>query len=106
VDDDRPFPIEAARDLLGIVRALWRAKKAAGGGYAELEAYVKIGRKLARAIEISQERKLTSAQSARVLANEAVIDLGNILEPKPIYVRDLLLAAKGAIEAGPRRRRR
>jgi hypothetical protein len=104
VDDAKPFDEEAARDLLGVVRAIWRAKRHANGGYAELEAYAKIGRKLARAIEISKERKLSSAQSAQVLANEAVIELGNILEPKPIYTRDLLLATKRAIEA-PRRKR-
>jgi hypothetical protein len=104
-DDEKPFDVEAARDLLGIVRVAYRAKRSKGAGAAELERYAQVGRKLLRAIEISKERKLTSAACAQALANDAVVDLGNILDIPGLMATDLVNAAKDAIEA-PRRRRR
>ena len=104
-DDERPFDVEAARDLLGIVRIVYRAKRTQGAGAAELERYASVGRKLLRAIEISKERKLTSAACAQALANDAVVDLGNILDIPGVMALELMNAAKEAIEA-PRRRRR
>jgi hypothetical protein len=105
MDDETPFDVEAARDLLGIVRAVYRSKRAAGGGAAELERYAEIGRKLSRAIEMASKGTAVAQQCAQSLANDAVVDLGNIIETPELMLLDLVKAAQAAI-LEPKRRRR
>jgi hypothetical protein len=50
-----PFPFEAARDLLGIVRAMYRAARSAEAGGARLEAIARVGAELRAAIDLALE---------------------------------------------------
>jgi hypothetical protein len=50
---DTQIPLEALRDLLGVVRALYAAWSASGEGPIELEALRSIGKDLASALELA-----------------------------------------------------
>jgi hypothetical protein len=50
---DDPFPFEAVRDLLGIVRAMYVAARARRASRAELAKIAAIGRELSEAIELA-----------------------------------------------------
>jgi hypothetical protein len=50
-----PFPFEAVRDLLGILRALYAAAKAQGAGAQRLASIRRIGRELRAASELAFE---------------------------------------------------
>ena len=50
-----PFPFEAARDLLGIVRAMYAAARADGAGERRLANLRDIGRELRVAIDLAIE---------------------------------------------------
>jgi hypothetical protein len=52
-----PFPFEAVRDLLGILRALYAAAKSDGAGRARLGAIRAIGRELRAAIDLALEHE-------------------------------------------------
>lgn len=48
-----PFPFEAVRDLLGVVRAIYAAAKDAGAGRAELARITRVGKALSDAIDLA-----------------------------------------------------
>lgn len=48
-----PFPLEAARDLLGIVRALYAAARTRGASPAELRAIAAVGDDLRQALALA-----------------------------------------------------
>lgn len=50
---DAPFPFEAVRDLLGIVRAMYAARRLAGAGRVELARIAAVGRDLRRAYDLA-----------------------------------------------------
>jgi hypothetical protein len=50
-----PFPFEAVRDLLGILRALYAADKARGAGERHLMAVGDIARELRRSVDLALE---------------------------------------------------
>jgi hypothetical protein len=50
-----PFPFEAARDLLGILRALYAATEREGGSKRRLEAIQRCGRELGTAIALARQ---------------------------------------------------
>jgi hypothetical protein len=52
-----PFPFEAARDLLGILRALYAATEKAQGGKRRLEAIQRCGRELRAAITLAKTHR-------------------------------------------------
>lgn len=52
---DDPFPFEAVRDLLGVVRATYGAEKAAGAGRVPLARIEKIGNALKAALDLAVE---------------------------------------------------
>ena len=106
VDSDEPFPTEAARDLLGIVRCIYRAMRLRNAGAAELRRVEEIGAKLGRAIEASKKQNAWHRQRAHVLANEAVLEL-NGLYPEPVtYAKEIFEGARAGVMAGSRGRRR
>ncbi|WP_437905603.1 hypothetical protein WME95_46225 [Sorangium sp. So ce327] len=49
-----PFPLEAARDLLGIVRALYAEARARGASVADLHAIAAVGDDLRQAIALAE----------------------------------------------------
>ena len=52
-----PFPFEAARDLLGILRALYVATEKEEGGKRRLEAILRCGRELGAAIALARRHE-------------------------------------------------
>lgn len=52
-----PFPLEAARDLLGLVRAVYAARVAEGAGAVTLAKVAAIGVDLAEAIELGERNR-------------------------------------------------
>ncbi|MFZ5894740.1 MAG: hypothetical protein ACOY0T_26995 [Myxococcota bacterium] len=90
VDDvpprDAPLPIEALRDLLGIVRALFAAWTRAKAGPIELEELAHIGRELRAALDLARKTEpgTLGHRAAWSRAEEATRLLGHLvgkLEP-------------------------
>lgn len=54
---DDPFPFEAARDLLGLMRALYAARRRAGAGANELEGLARAGKELQEALSLASTSK-------------------------------------------------
>ena len=52
-----PFPFEAVRDLLGILRALYAAAQAEGGSAARLAAIRRVGGELRAATDLALEHE-------------------------------------------------
>lgn len=50
---DDPFPFEAARDLLGLMRALYAARKSAGAEAADLAPLARVGKDLQESLELA-----------------------------------------------------
>jgi hypothetical protein len=49
---DDPLPLDAVRDLLGLVRSIYAAERARGAGRLELERVRRAGRLLADALDL------------------------------------------------------
>ena len=93
-----PFPKEAARDLLGIARALYLTFKNMGPAYDKPRERVRhIGDRLARAIEKSEKIGDWSRSTAWMMAEEAAQELGELV--------DVYLPAKNLIAAAGERLR-
>ena len=67
---DEPLPLEAVRDLLGMVRAMFAAAKQRGAPKSELAKITRIGKKLSDAKEASKAGKATPAQKDIVAADQ------------------------------------
>ncbi len=52
-----PFPFEAVRDLLGILRAMYAASKAEGASPRRLTAIRRVGRELRAAVDLALEHE-------------------------------------------------
>jgi hypothetical protein len=50
-----PFPFEAVRDLIGILRALYAAERSAGRGRRKTREVARVGRELRTAMELAFE---------------------------------------------------
>jgi hypothetical protein len=99
---DAAFPVEAARDLLGIVRALytaWRAARRPPDELAELES---IGRELSAALELARRSPVPSLghSAAWARADSAAQRLGEIIGAE-VPLRPLLLAASARVRGAP-----
>lgn len=71
-----PLPLQAVRDLLGIVRAMFRAAREEGAGPARLQRIAEAGRRLNVAIELASETEPnTVGHRAAWLHAEAAIRL-------------------------------
>lgn len=76
-----PFPLVEVRDLLGIVRALYRSGREDNAGAAYLERLERIGRKLQLAIELAAAGPDTVGERAAFNhAEEACEELGRAVE--------------------------
>lgn len=81
-----PFPFEAARDLLGIVRSMYAAAKDTGASPAELRKIARIGHDLGRALALAAETRPgtvghTAAWRRAESATARVGDLVDALTP-------------------------
>jgi hypothetical protein len=54
---DDPFPFEAARDLLGLMRSLYAARRRAGAAATELEGLARAGKELQEALALAATSK-------------------------------------------------
>ncbi len=106
---EEPFPAEAVRDLLGIVRALYAAAKQSGAGKTELANIAKVGKDLADALRLGLETKPgtmghRAAWERAELATRRAGDLVDSLTP----AEPMMIAARGRVtgtKAAGRRRR-
>jgi hypothetical protein len=79
---DTPFPFEAVRDLMGVVRALYAAAKHNSAGPVELARIARVGRDLHAAIDLAAgARKGTGEREvARRRAEEATLRAGDLVD--------------------------
>jgi hypothetical protein len=98
---DAAFPVEAARDLLGIVRALYTAWKAARRPVDELAELESIGRELAGALTLARRSPVPSLghSAAWAKADAAAQRLGEIIGAD-VPLRPALLAASARVRSG------
>jgi hypothetical protein len=77
-----PFPFEAVRDLLGILRALYAAAKAEGSGAARLAIIRSIGRQLRAATDLALESEPGTLGHAAAWqrADRAIERLGELID--------------------------
>jgi hypothetical protein len=80
--NDAPFPLEAVRDLLGIVRALYTVAKESGAGRAELARIARVGKDLSEAIEIAVATRPGTVGHTAALgrAEEATRRVGDLVD--------------------------
>lgn len=79
---DEPLPYEVIRDLLGFVRAMYRAAKARGASRHELEKLARIGKDLTEAIDlgVSTRPGTLGHKAAWARAEEATRALGDFVD--------------------------
>lgn len=76
------FPLEAVRDLLGVIRAIYAAAKEGGAGRGELLRIARLGQMLARSIELcrSSTEGSTERDEAWRLAETATRRVGELID--------------------------
>jgi hypothetical protein len=79
---EEPFPFEAVRDLLGIVRALYAAQKAAGAGHVELTRIARVGKELGAALDLASRTQpgTIGRTAAWNRADEATRRVGDLVD--------------------------
>jgi hypothetical protein len=82
----RPFPFEAVRDLLGIVRAMYASAKEQGAAPNQLRRVARIGEKLAQSLLLAAEARAgtvghTSAWRQAESATRSVGEMVDALTP-------------------------
>ena len=98
------FPFEAARDLLGILRALYAADRARGAGSRRLADIRSVALELRRATELALEHESGTAGHRAALrraeaATRRLADLVDVTTP----LEPTLLAAGKRVRAGSAR---
>ncbi len=106
---DEPFPFEAVRDLLGVVRALYAAAKDAGAGRGELQRIAKVGSELRETLDLGVSTRPGSVghRAAIARAEEATRRVGDLVDALT-PAEPLVVAARGRVmgaAARPKRRR-
>lgn len=93
---DEPFPIEAVRDLLGLVRAFYAATPR--DGTVKRRRLAAIGRRLTTAIELSASTEHGSVghRAAWLHAEEATRELAGLVELTTM-ARPVIDAARGNV---------
>jgi hypothetical protein len=77
-----PFPFEAVRDLLGILRAMYAAARARDAGARELASIRRVGNELRTAIDLALEHAPQTLGHAAAWdrAENATRDLGKLID--------------------------
>ena len=95
-----PLPIVEVRDLLGLVRALWRAGRDGHASRGYLEQLERIGRKLQLALELATSGPNTVGERAAWdHAEEACDELGRVVEAV-LPADQVVKAARRAVVGG------
>lgn len=91
---DDPFPLEAARDLLGLIRTLYIARRHAGAPAHELERIARAGREMQEAISLASSSQPRSVGHAAAWKRaETATELAMKLLEKSFPAEPLLRAA-------------
>ena len=79
---DEPFPLEAVRDLLGVVRAVYAEAKRNEVGNAQLERIAAIGQELSDAIDLASTTEVGTIghRAAIQRAEEATNRIGELVD--------------------------
>lgn len=95
-----PFPFEAVRDLLGLIRGIFAARKTAGAQKRELDRTAAVGESLRMALELATESSPNTVgmRAAWSRAEGATRDAGDLVK--------LTDEARPIVEAAARRMRR
>jgi hypothetical protein len=105
-----PFPFEAARDLLGILRALYAATEKEGGGKRRLEAIKRCGAELRMAIGLARRHRpdtlgYDAAWRRAEAATRQAMDLIESTTPiEPTMAAAVARVWPRVVNGGPRRR--
>ncbi|WP_245678422.1 hypothetical protein [Chondromyces crocatus] len=77
------LPLDAVRDLLGLVRAVYAAARARGAARVELTRVARVGQRLSQVLELSRSPQRGSAAAAEAWArlDEALADAGGLVDP-------------------------
>src|SRR5438045_1606537 len=77
-----PFPFDAVRDLLGVVRALYVARRQSNSGPVPLARIVRIGSALAQALELATKHGVGTVghAAAWARAERAAVEVGDLVE--------------------------
>jgi hypothetical protein len=102
-----PFPAEAVRDLIGIVRSMYVAAKASGAGRVELARIERVGRDLSASLELAQASKpgTLGYGAAWKRAEDAALRAGDLVDALT-PAEPLLKAARGRIAGAPALRKK
>jgi hypothetical protein len=92
---DEPLPLEAIRDLLGIARSLYAARRDHGARKAELDRLALAGRRLAYSLKMAKGNGPNDRSVAWWQAEQAVVDLSASV--------DALTPAEWLVEAARKR---
>lgn len=108
-----PFPFEAVRDLIGILRAMYWAAKAEGRGERRLAEIRRVGLELRRAMDLACEHQPGTMGHAAAWqrADEALRGLGALvdcttpIEPALACAAERVRSGRLADKRPPRRER-
>lgn len=91
-----PFPFEAVRDLIGILRALYSAEHAARGRTRRVRAITRIGRELRAAVDLALEHEpgTLGHAAAWARAEHATAELGELVDATTPLSETLAAAAR------------
>jgi hypothetical protein len=95
---DDPFPLEAVRDLLGLMRSLYAAQKEAGASPADLEALARAGKDLQEALSLAASSRpgTLGYAAAWKRAEDATARAGGLVE-EAMSAQPVVKAAVGRI---------
>lgn len=93
-----PFPFDAVRDLLGVVRAIYAAAKDGGAPREELARIARVGRELGRALDLagSPQQGASGQASAWRLTDQVMLQVNDLVDPLT-PAAPLLLAARNRV---------
>ncbi len=95
----KEIPLHAVRDLLGLVRAMFRAAKSSGAPASELARYERVGRDLKEARAAARKARPGSGEYDRAckLAERGAIGVGDLVSVID-NAEPIVRAAVGAVE--------
>jgi hypothetical protein len=78
-----PFPFDAVRDLLGVVRAIYAAAKDGGASREELNRIARVGRELSRALDLagSTQQGASGHAAAWRVTDQVMLQVSDLIDP-------------------------
>lgn len=93
-----PFPFDAVRDLLGVVRAIYAAAKEGGAPRPQLTRIVRVGAELSRALDLAGASRQGDAGHAAAwrMTDAAMLQVGDLVDPLTAAA-PIVLAARNRV---------